>query len=181
MPKKRTDKNANKPLVGILVGSRADLPYLKGTLEILERFAVPFELNIGSAHRTPDRVIRYSGTAESRGLKAIIVGAGAAAHLAGAVAARTILPVLAIPLPTTNLQGMDALLATVQMPAGIPVATLAVGEAGGTNAALLAVEILSLSDASMRKRLLAYRRELGRKVDNHNRDLHKTMVRAGKK
>ena len=161
----------SKPLVGFLVGSKSDLPFFEKAQATLKEFGVPYELRIASAHRTPAAVTEYASGARERGLRVIIIGAGAAAHLAGVVAAHTTLPVLGVPLPTSPLQGFDALLATVQMPGGIPVATLAVGEAGATNAAVLAIEILSLHDGGLEKKLADYRKGFGDKIARQNREL----------
>lgn len=179
MAAKRSRKKDEPTRIGILIGSKTDLPFFEGSTQILERFEVPYELQIGSAHRTPEEVGRYAKTALERGLEVIIVGAGGAAHLAGAVASHTTLPVLAVPLATSPLQGFDALLATVQMPAGIPVATLAVGEAGATNAAILAIEILALGDPRLRRELTKYRDSQQERIAGHNRDLRESNRHRG--
>ena len=153
-----------KALVGIIMGSDTDLPVMKEAAVTLDKFGVPFEIDVTSAHRSPARTAEYARTARERGLKAIIVGAGGAAHLAGVVAAETTLPVIGVPMPTTSLQGMDSLLSTVQMPAGIPVATVAIGRSGATNAAILAVQIMGTSDAALAEKLAAYKKELAEKV-----------------
>ncbi len=152
------------PLVGILLGSRSDWGSMKAAAEMLEEFGVAHECRVLSAHRAPDAVSRYAASAESRGLRVIIAGAGAAAHLAGMVAAKTILPVLGVPMASQHLGGLDALLSTVQMPKGVPVATMAIGESGAANAALLAVAILALSDAGLRRKLKVFRRSQTRAV-----------------
>ncbi|HEX9891662.1 MAG TPA: 5-(carboxyamino)imidazole ribonucleotide mutase [Actinomycetota bacterium] len=146
------------PVVGILVGSASDLPVLQQGAAILERLEIPHEIHVMSAHRNPDQVDEYARTAEERGLVAIICGAGMAAHLAGAVAARTVLPVIGVPVAGGLLDGVDALYSTVQMPRGIPVATVAVG--GGVNAAILAAQILAVRDADVRKRLHEFKESL---------------------
>ena len=153
-----------KALVGIIMGSDTDLPVMKEAAATLDKFGVPFEIDVTSAHRSPARTAEYARTARERGLKTIIVGAGGAAHLAGVVAAETTLPVIGVPMPTTSLQGMDSLLSTVQMPAGIPVATVAIGRSGATNAAILAVQIMGTSDAALAEKLAAYKKELAEKV-----------------
>ncbi|HET7213022.1 MAG TPA: 5-(carboxyamino)imidazole ribonucleotide mutase [Terriglobia bacterium] len=153
-----------KALVGIIMGSDTDLPVMKEAAETLQKFGVPFEIDVTSAHRSPARTSEYARTARDRGLIAIIVGAGGAAHLAGVVAAETTLPVIGVPMPTTSLQGMDSLLSTVQMPAGIPVATVAIGKSGAVNAAVLAVQILGTSDAALAEKLASYKKELAKKV-----------------
>jgi len=150
-----------EPLVGILMGSESDRARMEGASKVLEEMGVPHEVHVMSAHRTPDRVAEYAGTAAERGLKVLVAGAGMAAHLAGAVAARTILPVIGVPLDGSALQGMDALLATVQMPPGIPVATVAVGSAGAKNAGWLAAQILALGDPEIAQRLRDTRKAAG--------------------
>lgn len=155
---------SDKPVVGFLVGSKSDLKYVEKAVRLLEDFGIPYDLQVISAHRTPDRAAEYGRDAESTGLKVIIAAAGAAAHLAGAIASHTTLPVIGVPLPSTDLKGLDSLLSTVQMPAGIPVATMAIGEAGATNAAILAAEILALSDSALAERLHRYRKELSKKT-----------------
>jgi phosphoribosylaminoimidazole carboxylase PurE protein len=144
-----------RPLVGIVGGSRSDFPVLMDAQALLEQLDVPCELRVVSAHRTPDHLFRYAETAAERGIRVIIAGAGGAAHLPGMVAAKTNLPVIGVPIPTQHLGGLDSLLSIVQMPRGIPVATVAIGNA--TNAALLAVAILALSDGALAERLAAYR------------------------
>jgi 5-(carboxyamino)imidazole ribonucleotide mutase len=146
-----------KPIVGIIMGSTSDWDVVKEAHKILDEFDVPHEYKVLSAHRAPAAVTEYATTAETRGLKIIIGAAGGAAHLAGVLAAQTLLPVLGIPMESPALKGMDSLLSTVQMPAGIPVGTLAIGKAGAKNAALLAVGILALSDGKLRDRLQLYR------------------------
>ncbi len=165
------------PLVGILMGSDSDLPTMEEAAKTLREFAVPFEIHVASAHRTPERVIRYTREAAERGLRVLIAGAGGAAHLAGAVAAHTVLPVIGIPMESGTLHGLDALLSTVQMPGGIPVATVAIGKGGARNAALLAVQILALSDPRLRRSLLAYRRRLSAQVDEKDRQLQASFPR----
>jgi 5-(carboxyamino)imidazole ribonucleotide mutase len=152
------------PLVGIVMGSDSDWPLLRVAAETLKQFGVPYEAKVLSAHRTPDAAIDYASSAADRGLKVLIGAAGGAAHLAGVLAAKTQLPVLAVPMPSQHLQGLDSLLAMVQMPAGIPVATFAIGEAGATNAALFAVAILALGDTALAAKLDEFRRGLTEKV-----------------
>ena len=147
------------PLVGIIMGSQSDWPILTHAVEILVKLAIPHETRIVSAHRTPDRLRDYAQTARGRGLKVIIAGAGGAAHLPGMCAAWTPLPVLGVPIESQALKGMDSLLSIVQMPAGVPVATLAIGRAGAVNAALLAAAILATQDAALAERLDALRAE----------------------
>jgi 5-(carboxyamino)imidazole ribonucleotide mutase len=147
------------PLVGIIMGSQSDWPTLRHAAETLDRLAVPHETRIVSAHRTPDRLRDYASTARQRGLQVIIAGAGGAAHLPGMCAAWTTLPVLGVPVESHALSGMDSLLSIVQMPAGVPVGTLAIGRAGAVNAGLLAAAILALGDAALATRLDALRAE----------------------
>lgn len=145
------------PLVGIIMGSQSDWPTMKLAHDILHDLNVPHEVKIVSAHRTPDRMVRYASSAKARGLKVIIAGAGGAAHLPGMVASMTPLPVLGVPIESKALKGMDSLLSIVQMPGGIPVATLAIGDAGAKNAALLAAAIIGTSDEKTMTALEAYR------------------------
>ena len=152
------------PLVGIVMGSDSDWPLLRVAAVTLKQFEVPYEARVLSAHRTPDEALAYATSAEARGLKVLIGAAGGAAHLAGVLAAKTQLPVLAVPMPSKHLQGLDSLLAMVQMPAGIPVATFAIGEAGAANAALFAVAMLALGDAALAARLAEFRRTQTEKV-----------------
>lgn len=160
-----------KPLVAILMGSDSDMKVMEGALEILRYFGVPYEVRILSAHRLPDEVASFAKTAEERGIKVIIAGAGWAAHLAGAVAANTILPVIGVPIDSSPLQGWDALLSTVQMPPGIPVATVSVGKGGAKNASILAVEILSLENKTLRDKLVAYRAKMREEIVKKNEEL----------
>jgi 5-(carboxyamino)imidazole ribonucleotide mutase len=154
----------DEPLVGILMGSASDWDTMRAASESLARFGVPHESRVLSAHRTPDQATQYARTAEERGLEVIIAGAGAAAHLAGVLAANTTLPVLGVPMPGSALNGLDALLSTVQMPGGIPVGTLAIGKGGATNAGLLAVAILALGRPALREALHRFREEQAKKV-----------------
>jgi len=146
------------PLVGIVMGSRSDYETLAAGVEILRALEIPFEARIVSAHRTPDRLFKYAESAHGRGLRVIIAGAGGAAHLPGMLAAKTLVPVLGVPVAATALNGMDALLSIVQMPKGIPVGTLAIGKPGAANAALLAAEILAGCDAALFQRLTEWRK-----------------------
>jgi 5-(carboxyamino)imidazole ribonucleotide mutase len=148
----------NLPVVGILMGSKSDWETMKETARTLEALGIPFEAHVASAHRTPDKVIAFCETAETRGLKVLVAAAGGAAHLAGFCAGKTHLPVLGVPMRGWSLDGLDSLLSTVQMPSGIPVGTLAIGKAGAVNAALLAAAILALADPALRERLLAFRK-----------------------
>ncbi len=154
----------NTPLVGIVMGSDSDWPILRAAAETLKSFDLPYEAKVLSAHRTPDAALDYAASAAGRGVKVLIGAAGGAAHLAGVLAAKTALPVLAVPMPSKHLQGLDSLLSMVQMPAGIPVATFAIGEAGATNAALFAVAMLALNDAALAKKLEDFRARQTKKV-----------------
>ena len=146
-----------QPLVGVVMGSKSDYEVLGAAVEVLRTLEIPYEARIVSAHRTPDRLFEYAETARSRGLRVIIAGAGGAAHLPGMLAAKTLVPVLGVPVAATQLNGMDALLSIVQMPKGVPVGTLAIGKPGAANAALLAAEILALTDTTLYVRLAAWR------------------------
>lgn len=146
-----------QPLVAVIMGSRSDLETLQHTSDTLTRLDIPHEVSIVSAHRTPDRMFRFAAEAADRGLRVIIAGAGGAAHLPGMVAAKTLLPVIGVPVPSAHLGGMDSLLSIVQMPRGVPVGTVAIGRAGAVNAALLAARFLAVGDAALRQRLEDYR------------------------
>lgn len=145
------------PIVGIVMGSDSDWPVMRACAETFKQFGVPYEAKVLSAHRTPDAALDYAASAQERGIKVLIGAAGGAAHLAGVLAAKSELPVLAVPMPSKHLQGLDSLLAMVQMPGGIPVATFAIGEAGATNAALFTVAMLALNDADLARELSAFR------------------------
>ncbi|MBF8274041.1 MAG: phosphoribosylaminoimidazole carboxylase, catalytic subunit [Magnetococcales bacterium] len=164
------------PVVGILMGSDSDFEVMREAGRVLKEFAIPFEMLVTSAHRTPQRTHQYATEAAEKGLKVLIVGAGAAAHLAGVVAAVTTLPVIGVPLSATDLKGMDALLATVQMPGGIPVATMAIGKAGATNAALYAARILALTQPQIAEKLNAYGAEMARGVEKKNQALQEQLA-----
>ena len=151
----------SQPLVGILMGSESDRARMEGAEQVLDELGISHEVQVMSAHRTPAKVAEYAGNAAGRGIKVLIAGAGMAAHLAGAVASRTVLPVIGVPLDGSSLLGLDALLATVQMPPGIPVATVAVGKAGAKNAGFLAAQILALGDTELATRLREQREEMG--------------------
>ena len=153
------------PQVLILMGSDSDAPVMQAAVDALNGFGISSEMTVASAHRSPARVMRLVEEAPGRGVKLFIVGAGAAAHLGGVVAAHSILPVIGVPIDSSALKGMDALLATVQMPPGVPVATMAIGKPGATNAGVLAVQMLALADASLAERLTQYKRKLADKVE----------------
>ena len=164
--------DSEKPIVGIVMGSDSDWPLVKKACETLDRFEVPYETRVISAHRTPEAAIDYSKSAESRGIKVIIAAAGGAAHLGGVLAAGTVLPVIGIPVAGGALNGLDALYATVQMPSGVPVACVACGSAGPANAALLAVQILGTEDAALREKFRAHKQDLAAKVAVANARIH---------
>ena len=153
-----------QPLVGILMGSDSDWPVMRACAETLKRFDIAYEARVLSAHRTPDAALDYAASAQDRGMKVLIGAAGGAAHLAGVLAVKTALPVLAVPMPSKHLQGLDSLLAMVQMPGGIPVATFAIGEAGAVNAALFVVAMLALNDAELARKLADFRTNQSEKV-----------------
>jgi len=157
MPAKTHAGSQPAPLVGVIMGSKSDFAVMRAAVEMLREFGVPHEARVVSAHRTPDLLFEYAESAAARGLRVIIAGAGGAAHLPGMVAAKTTLPVLGVPIAATALQGFDSLLSIVQMPKGIPVATLAIGAPGAANAGLLAAQILATTDAALQKRLAAWR------------------------
>jgi phosphoribosylaminoimidazole carboxylase PurE protein len=167
-----------QPHVLVLMGSESDLPVMKEALQVLKQFGVPCEVEIASAHRSPERVAEVARGAAERGLRVLIAGAGMANHLAGALAAHTILPVIAVPLAVAPLYGFDALLSSVQMPPGVPVATVAVGAAGARNAALLAVQMLALSDEVLRRKLLDYKEEMVRAVEKRNRAAQQELEKS---
>ena len=150
---------ANAPLVGVIMGSSSDWDVMKNAVDVLKQFGVPFEAQVISAHRMPDEMFRYAETARARGLRAIIAGAGGAAHLPGMVAAKTIVPVLGVPVPSKYLRGEDSLLSIVQMPKGVPVSTFAIGEAGAANAALTAVAIIAANDDALAAQLEQFRKD----------------------
>ena len=175
-PEPPPEPDLRPPVVGVVMGSDSDLPVVRKCLDLLDEFGIPYEAEVLSAHRTPERAHEYAATARLRGLKIIIAAAGGAAHLAGVMAALTTIPVIGIPMPTPQLGGADSLYSTVQMPAGVPVATVAIGDAGASNAALLAAQILSLADEELSHRLLAHRAELRRKVAEKNERLREALA-----
>jgi 5-(carboxyamino)imidazole ribonucleotide mutase len=161
-----SSQSSSNPLVGVIMGSKSDWDTMRHATDILTRFQVPHESKIISAHRTPQAATEYASGASQRGLKVIIAGAGGAAHLAGVLAAHTVLPVLGVPIESQVLRGIDSLLSTVQMPSGIPVGTLAIGKPGAINSALFAIAILALDRPDLRKKLEAFRAEQTEKVLN---------------
>jgi len=154
-----------KPKVLIIMGSDSDLPVMDASCEILKQFGIPYERTIASAHRTPERAIRLAAEAEKKGIDVIIAGAGMAAHLAGVLAAHTILPVIGIPIDGSSLNGLDSLLSTVQMPPGVPVATMSIGKAGAKNAAIMAAQIIARKDAKVAGKLKAYKKQIAEEVE----------------
>ena len=172
-----TSSKTGKPaLVGILMGSDTDLPVMSEAGKVLDKFGIAFEMEVVSAHRTPARAHEYATNALKRGLKVLIAAAGAAAHLAGVIAANTTLPVIGVPMGTSSLNGMDALLSTVQMPGGIPVATMAIDKAGAVNSAIFAAEILGLSDPAIAQKLVEHKADLARAVDEKNARLQEQLA-----
>jgi phosphoribosylaminoimidazole carboxylase PurE protein len=165
----------SKPLVSIVMGSDSDLEIMREASKALEGFGIAYEIDVTSAHRSPDRTAEFARRAAGRGIRVIIAGAGGAAHLAGVIAAHTTLPVIGVPIPSTSLNGMDSLLATVQMPAGIPVATVAIGKPGATNAGILAAQILGVADPTIAQKLEAHKTKLAQSVEEKSRNLKGTI------
>jgi phosphoribosylaminoimidazole carboxylase PurE protein len=168
---------SKKPLIGIVMGSDSDFPVMEEALRVLDSFGISYEVTVSSAHRSPRRTAEYARTAVTRGLQIIIVGAGCAAHLAGVIAAETILPVIGIPIDSSVLKGIDSLLSTVQMPGGVPVATMAVGKVGARNAAVFAVQMLSLANAGLRRKLIHFKQDLETEVHKKAEELEKKLKR----
>lgn len=164
-----------RPVVSILMGSDSDLETMKGAVEVLDHLSVPCEAQVLSAHRSPHLVAEFAEKAKAKGIKVIICGAGGAAHLAGVVAAHTTLPVIGVPINSSALNGLDSLLSTVQMPSGIPVATVAIGKSGAANAGILAAQILALSDKKLAAKLATRKADLTRSVQEKNERLRKLM------
>ncbi len=160
-----------EPMVGILMGSDSDLEVMQEAEKRLDYFGIPYEIRILSAHRSPQKTLRYATSAINRGIAVIIVGAGAAAHLAGAVAANTTVPVIGVPIDSSSLRGMDALLSTVQMPAGVPVATMAIGKAGAANAGIFAAEILAFKNPQVSAKLAQLKREMALSVEQRDKKI----------
>ena len=169
--KKTTNVEAGKAQVGIVMGSDSDLPVMQAAADFLNSMGIPYEISVNSAHRTPDAASAYAQNAAARGLQVIIAGAGMAAHLAGVLAAHTNIPIIGVPLDASPLNGLDALLSTVQMPPGVPVATMGIGKAGAKNAAVLAVRILALHDKKLAAKLAAFKKEMARQVEAKNKKL----------
>ena len=166
----------SNPLVSIVMGSDSDLEIMREAGKALEEFGIAFEMDVTSAHRSPDRTAEFARKARERGIRVIIAGAGGAAHLAGVIAANTTLPVIGVPMGTSSLNGMDALLSTVQMPGGIPVATMAIDKAGAVNSAIFAAEILGLSDPAIAQKLVEHKADLARAVDEKNARLQDQLA-----
>ena len=164
----------SKPVVSIVMGSDSDLEIMREAGTALDGFGIAYEIDVTSAHRSPDRTAEFARRAAGRGIRIIIAGAGGAAHLAGVIAAHTTLPVIGVPIPSTSLNGMDSLLATVQMPAGIPVATVAIGKPGATNAGILAAQILGVADSAIAQKLEAHKAKLAQSVEEKSRKLKGT-------
>src|SRR5690348_1927732 len=165
----------SKPLVSIVMGSDSDLEIIREAGKALEGFGITYEIDVTSAHRSPDRTAEYARKAADRGIRVIIAGAGGAAHLAGVIAAHTTLPVIGVPIPSTSLNGMDSLLATVQMPAGIPVATVAIGKPGATNAGILAAQMLALADAEVARKMTGHKEKLAKGVAEKSKKLQESL------
>ena len=165
----------SKTLVSIVMGSDSDLEIMREASKVLDEFGITWEMDVTSAHRSPDRTADFARKAAGRGVRVIIAGAGGAAHLAGVIAAHTTLPVIGVPIPSTSLQGMDSLLSTVQMPAGIPVATVAIGKPGATNAGILAAQMIGLADSDVAKKLDAYKNKLASSVAEKSKKLQDSL------
>jgi 5-(carboxyamino)imidazole ribonucleotide mutase len=173
-----TEVDLRRPVVAVIMGSDSDFPVVQSGIEILEDFDIPYEVRVISAHRTPDKAHSFASTARLKGFKVLIAAAGGAAHLAGVMASLTTLPVIGIPIQTPTLGGADSLYSTVQMPAGVPVATVAIGKAGAKNAALLAAEILALTDEELHDNLRAFRASMRRRVAEKNERLRERLADA---
>lgn len=163
-----------RPKVAVVMGSDSDYAAIQDMLKLLDGFDISYEVTVSSAHRSPDRTHRYAATLEERGIQVVIACAGAAAHLAGVLAAYTILPVIGVPIDSSPLNGLDALLSTSMMPAGVPVATMGIGKMGASNAAVLAAQILARSDAALAQRLRDYKKQLADRVEEKDRELKKS-------
>lgn len=166
---------SNSVQVGIVMGSDSDLPVMQAAVDMLEKFEIGCEMTVASAHRSPARAMNYAATASERGLKVIIAGAGHAAHLAGVLAAHTTLPVIGVPIDSSCLKGWDALLSTVQMPPGIPVATVSIGKPGGKNAGILAAQMIGISDPAVADRLAAFKQKMADEVEEKARKVEASV------
>ncbi len=172
--KKKAGKKAGSPAaVGIVMGSDSDLEVMKEAGAVLKQFDIPYEMTVASAHRSPHRAAEFASSADKRGLKVIIAGAGHAAHLAGVLAAHTSLPIIGVPIDSSCLQGLDSLLATVQMPPGIPVATMAIGKSGARNAGIFAIQIMAVCDAGLAKKLNLFKQDMARKVEQKAKNIER--------
>ena len=171
--KKNPKKAARSPEVGIVMGSDSDLETMAEAVSVLNTFDISFEITVASAHRSPGKAARFASSARKRGIKVIIAGAGHAAHLAGVLAAHTTLPVIGVPIDSSVLKGLDALLSTVQMPPGVPVATVSIGKSGARNAGILAAQILALNDADLEKRLDQFKKEMAAQVSKKAKAIQK--------
>ena len=169
---------AENPLVSIVMGSDSDLDIMNEAGKALDQFGIPYEIDVTSAHRSPARTSEFARNAAGRGIKAIIAGAGGAAHLAGVIAAETTLPVIGVPIPSTSLNGLDSLLSVVQMPAGIPVATVAIGKPGATNAGILAAQIIALANASVAGKMKKLKEKLAKSVEEKSQRLQQLRKRS---
>jgi phosphoribosylaminoimidazole carboxylase PurE protein len=165
----------NKPKVAIVLGSDSDYPVIQDMIRLLQDFEIPYEVTVSSAHRSPDRTHRYAATLEDRGIQVVIACAGAAAHLAGVLAAHTILPVIGVPIDSSPLLGIDALLSTSMMPAGVPVATMGIGKSGAANAAVLAAQILARGEPALAAKLKEHKKKLADRVEERDRELKKSL------
>ncbi len=172
---KKQSGSGGSVVVGIVMGSDSDMGVMQSAADVLKDFGVAFEITVASAHRSPQRAAAWASTAPERGIKVIIAGAGHAAHLAGAMAAHSSLPIIGVPIDSSCLQGMDALLATVQMPPGIPVATMAIGKPGARNAGILAVQILALADPDLAEKLQEYKKDMAAKVEEKAKKLENSI------
>ena len=172
---KKQSGSGGSAQVGIVMGSDSDLSVMESASDVLKDFGVAFEITVASAHRSPQRAAKWASSARERGIKVIIAGAGHAAHLAGAMAAHTRLPIIGVPIDSSCLQGMDALLATVQMPPGIPVATMAIGKPGARNAGILALQILALADADLDAKLEKFKQDMAAKVEEKAKKLEDSV------
>jgi 5-(carboxyamino)imidazole ribonucleotide mutase len=168
----------NNPQVSIVMGSDSDLDIMREAAKVLEEFGIAYEMDVTSAHRSPDRTADYARSAAGRGIRVIIAGAGGAAHLAGVIAAHTSLPVIGVPIPSTSLNGLDSLLATVQMPAGIPVATVAIGKPGASNAGILAAQILALAAPELANKMAGHKEKLASGVAEKSRKLQAALGKS---
>jgi 5-(carboxyamino)imidazole ribonucleotide mutase len=162
-----------QPKIAIVLGSDSDYPVVEDMLKLLNNFGIEYELTLSSAHRSPDRTHQYAASLEDRGIQVVIACAGAAAHLAGVIAANTILPVIGVPIDSSPLHGLDALLSTSMMPAGVPVATMGIGKSGASNAAVLAAQILARNDPALAEKLRSYKKQLAEKVEQRDNELRK--------